>query len=47
MVREANLEFSIDQSHTPTNMEIPIGKGNFNPRFFSNRSISPKFLSIT
>jgi hypothetical protein len=46
MAREANLEFSIDQSHTPTKMEIPIGNGNLNPRFFSNGSISPKFLSI-
>jgi hypothetical protein len=41
MAREANLEFSIDQSHTPTKMEIPIGNGNLMPRFFSNGSISP------
>jgi hypothetical protein len=47
MAEEANLEFSIDQSHTPTKMEIPIGNGNVNPTFFSNGSISPKFLSIT
>jgi hypothetical protein len=45
--REANLVFSIHQSHTPTKMEIPIGNGNLKPRFFSNGSISPKFLSIT
>jgi hypothetical protein len=47
MAQEANLEFSIDQSYTPTRMEISIGNGNLNPRFFSNGSISPKFLSIT
>jgi hypothetical protein len=47
MVEEANLEFSIDQSHFPTKIEIPIGNGNLNPRFFSNGSISPKFVSIT
>jgi hypothetical protein len=46
MAQEANLEFSIDQSHAPTKMEIPIENGNLNPRFFSNGSISPKFLSI-
>jgi hypothetical protein len=46
MAREANLDFSIDQSHFPTKMEIPIGNGNLNPRLFSNGSISPKFLSI-
>jgi hypothetical protein len=46
MAREANLEFSIDQSHTPTKMEIQIGNGNLNTRFFSNEFISPKFLSI-
>jgi hypothetical protein len=46
MAQEANLEFSIDQPHTSTKMEIPIGIGNLNPRFFSNGSISPKFLSI-
>jgi hypothetical protein len=28
-------------------MELLIGNGNLKPRFFSNRSISPKFLSIT
>jgi hypothetical protein len=44
MARESNLEFSIDQSHIPTNMEIPIV--NLKPRFFSNGSTSPKFLSI-
>jgi hypothetical protein len=47
MAQEANLEFSIDQSYTPTKMEIPIGNGNLHPRFFSNGSIYPKFLSIT
>jgi hypothetical protein len=47
MVGESNLDFSIDQSHTPTKMEIPIGNGNLKSRFFSNGSISPKFLSIT
>jgi hypothetical protein len=47
MDKEANLEFSIDQFHAPTKMEILIGNGNLNPRFFSKVSISPKFLSIT
>jgi hypothetical protein len=46
MAKEANLEFSIDQSHIPTKMEISIGNGNLKPRFFSNGSISPKSLSI-
>jgi hypothetical protein len=46
MAQEANLEFSIDQSYTLTQMEIPIANGNLNPRFFSNKSISPKLLSI-
>jgi hypothetical protein len=27
-------------------MKIPIGNGNLNPRFFSDGSISPKFISI-
>jgi hypothetical protein len=47
MAQEANLEFSIDQSYTPPKMKIPIGNGNLNPRYFSDGSISPKFLSIT
>jgi hypothetical protein len=47
MAEEANLEFSIDQSHTPTKMEIPIRNGNLKSRSFSNGSISLKFLSIT
>jgi hypothetical protein len=47
MAQEANLEFSIDQSYTPPKMKIPIGNGNLNPRYFSNGSISSKFLSIT
>jgi hypothetical protein len=46
MAKEAILEFSIDQSHTPTKMEISISNGNLKPRFFSNGSISPKSLSI-
>jgi hypothetical protein len=46
MAREANLEFSSDQSHTLTKMEIPIENRNLKPRFFSNGSISPKLLSI-
>jgi hypothetical protein len=46
MAQEANLEFSIDQTHAPTKMEIPIGNGNRNPRYVSNGSISPKFFSI-
>jgi hypothetical protein len=46
MAQQASLEFSIDQSHTPTKMEIPIGNGNRNPRYFSKGNISPKFLSI-
>jgi hypothetical protein len=46
MAKEANLEFPIDQSHTPTKMEIPIGNGKLKPRFFSNGIISPKFLFI-
>jgi hypothetical protein len=36
MAREANLESSIDQSHTPTKMEIPIENGKLKLRFFSN-----------
>jgi hypothetical protein len=47
MAQEANLEFSIDQSYTSTKMEVPFGNRNLKPRFFSNGSISPKFLSIT
>jgi hypothetical protein len=47
MAKEANLEFSIDQSYTTTKMEILIGNGNLKPRFFSNGSISLKFLFIT
>jgi hypothetical protein len=47
MVGEANLEFPIDQSHTPTKIEIPIRNGNLKSWFFSSGSISPKFLSIT
>jgi hypothetical protein len=46
MDKEANLDLSIDQSHTPTKMEIPMRNGNLKSRFFSNGSISPKFLSI-
>jgi hypothetical protein len=46
MAKEANLEFPIGQSHTPTKMEIPIGNRNLKPRFFSNGCISPKFHSI-
>jgi hypothetical protein len=40
MNKEANLEFSIDQSHTTTKMEIPIGNGNIKPRFLYNGSIT-------
>jgi hypothetical protein len=46
MAREANIEFLFDQSHTLTKMKIPIRDGRLKPRFFSNGSISPKFLSI-
>jgi hypothetical protein len=47
MAKEANPKFFIYQSHTPTKIEIPIENGNLKSRFFSNGSISPKFLSIT
>jgi hypothetical protein len=46
MDKEANHEFSIYQSHTPTKMAIPVGNGNLKPRLFSNGIIPPRFLSI-
>jgi hypothetical protein len=47
MAKEANLELAIYQSHTPTMMAIPVGNGNLKPRFFSNGTIPPRFLSIS
>jgi hypothetical protein len=39
MAKEAKLEFSFDQFHTPTKMAISVGNGNLKPRFFFNGTI--------